>query len=66
MGVATGLRRGLGVQGEREELNMNNVDDASIVDIEAKQANLAWADDRSEPLVMDDDGKVAKLMVFRN
>lgn len=66
MGVAADLRRGLGVQDEKDELNSNDVVDVGIADIEAKQIKLTWADERSGRLVMDDDGKVTKLMVFGN
>lgn len=64
MGVTADLRRALGVQEEREDLTMNDVVNVGIADIEAKQIKLTWADERSGRLVMDDDGKVTKLMVF--
>ena len=64
MGVAADLRRGLGLQDERQDLDPNDVVDIGIADIEAKQIKFTWADERSGRLVMDDDGKVTKLMVF--
>lgn len=38
--------------------------DVGIADIEAKQIRLSWADERSGRIIIDDDGKVLKLMVF--
>lgn len=49
-------------EGARTE---DDIVDVGIADIEAKQIKLSWADDRSGRLVMDDDGKVVKLMVFK-
>lgn len=66
MGVAADLRRGLGAPEEKEDLSPNDVVEVGIADIEAKQIKLTWADERSGRLVMDDDGKVTKLMVFGN
>jgi central kinetochore subunit Mal2/MCM21 len=67
LGVAADLRRGLGLHRTiDQEINtsLNKITEVGIADIEAKQIKLTWADERSGRLVMDDDGKVVKLMVF--
>lgn len=66
MGASADLRRAMGVQEEKEHLGPDDVVDVGIADIEAKQIKLTWADERSGRLVMDDDGKVTKFMVFGN
>ena len=65
MGVSADLRRGVGLHLAREEedLGPNDIVEVGIADIEAKQITLTWADERSGRLVMDDDGKVVKLVV---
>ncbi|CRK27039.1 hypothetical protein HYQ45_003909 [Verticillium longisporum] len=40
--------------------------DVRAADAQAKQAELAWADGRTGRLVMDDDGQLEKLVVFRD
>ncbi|KAM0282252.1 hypothetical protein ACHAQH_003116 [Verticillium albo-atrum] len=40
--------------------------DVRAADPQAKQAELGWADGRTGRLVMDDDGQLEKLVVFRN
>lgn len=65
MGVTADLRRGLGLHQAKEEgLKLNDIVDVSIADIEAKQIRLTWADERSGRLVMDNDGKVVKMVVY--
>ncbi|KAH6607162.1 hypothetical protein Trco_003475 [Trichoderma cornu-damae] len=76
LGVSADLRRSLGAHsssgrrdqaaadGQSSALPPNAIVDVSIADAEAKQIRLTWADDRNGRLVMDDDGKVIKLMVF--
>ena len=69
MGVSADLRRGLGLHVAKEEgqdVNPNDIVEVGIADIEAKQIRLTWADERSGRLVMDDDGKVVKLVVYGN
>lgn len=38
--------------------------DVGIADIEAKQITLTWADDRSGRIIVDEDGKILKFVVF--
>ncbi|KJZ75753.1 hypothetical protein HIM_04910 [Hirsutella minnesotensis 3608] len=66
LGVAADLRRRLGLQDMSRVADppAHVVVDVAIADIEAKQIKLTWADDRSGRLVMDDDGRVLKLVVF--
>ncbi|KAF7544919.1 hypothetical protein G7Z17_g9570 [Cylindrodendrum hubeiense] len=65
LGVSADLRRGLGLHDQTaENLTANDIVDVGIADIEAKQIRFTWADERSGRVVMDDDGKVLKLMVF--
>lgn len=66
LGSSADLRRSIIIsQGEDEtQLDEDDIVDVGIADIEAKQIKLSWADDRSGRLVMDDNGKVVKLMVF--
>lgn len=45
-------------------MNPNALVEVGIADIEAKQINLTWADDRTGRLIMDDDGNVVKFVVF--
>lgn len=65
LGVSADLRRRLGLQeaGARTPSPTALVE-LGIADIEAKQINLTWADERTARLVMDDDGKVVGFVVF--
>lgn len=65
LGVSADLRRGLGLhEKNKENLTANDIVEVGIADIEAKQIKLTWADERCGRLVMDDNGKVLKLMVL--
>ncbi|KAH7158018.1 Cenp-O kinetochore centromere component-domain-containing protein [Dactylonectria estremocensis] len=65
LGVSADLRRGLGLHEQTtDNLKPNDIVDVGIADIEAKQIRFTWADERSGRIVMDDDGKVLKLMIF--
>ncbi|KAK4077522.1 uncharacterized protein Triagg1_3854 [Trichoderma aggressivum f. europaeum] len=69
LGVSADLRRSLGAHSraaaaDGSSLPSNTIVDVSIADTEAKQIRLTWADERNGRLVMDDDGKVVKFMVF--
>ncbi|KAL7916409.1 Cenp-O kinetochore centromere component domain-containing protein [Trichoderma velutinum] len=68
LGVSADLRRSLGAHSQAaadgSSLPSNAIVDVSIADTEAKQIRLTWADERNGRLVMDDDGKVVKFMVF--
>lgn len=68
LGVSADLRRSLGAHSQAaadgSSLPSNAIIDVSIADTEAKQIRLTWADERNGRLVMDDDGKVVKFMVF--
>ncbi|KAL2210302.1 hypothetical protein CC79DRAFT_492190 [Sarocladium strictum] len=65
LGVSADLRRTLGLQGQETiPTSDNSVVSMGLADIEAKQIELTWADERSGRLVMDDDGKVVKFAVF--
>lgn len=73
LGVAADLRRKLApANGTKEPTSPNNnngsdaqgVVDVGIVDIQGKQVKITWGDGRNGRLVMDDDGKVEKFMVF--
>ncbi|KAL7787959.1 Cenp-O kinetochore centromere component domain-containing protein [Trichoderma ceciliae] len=68
LGVSADLRRSLGAHSQTtanvSSLPPNAIVDVSIADTEAKQIRLTWADERNGRLVMDDDGKVVKFMVF--
>ncbi|KAG5971344.1 hypothetical protein E4U58_007637 [Claviceps cyperi] len=66
LGVSADLRRRLGLYGDGAAQNAlpNALVEVGIADIEAKQINLMWADGRTGRLVMDDDGKVIKFVVF--
>ncbi|KAI5464205.1 Cenp-O kinetochore centromere component-domain-containing protein [Mariannaea sp. PMI_226] len=65
LGVSADLRRGLGLHEKTaDDLTPNDIVEVGIADIEAKQIRLTWADERSGRIVMDDDGKVLKLVVF--
>lgn len=66
LGVSADLRRSLVLHDKDKELQVNDVIEVGIADIEAKQIKLTWADERSGRLVMDDDGKVVKLVIFGN
>ncbi|KAL7920061.1 Cenp-O kinetochore centromere component domain-containing protein [Trichoderma austrokoningii] len=69
LGVSADLRRSLGAHSSSNN-NMapsspnNAIVDVSIADTEAKQIRLTWADERNGRLVMDDDGRVVKFVVF--
>ncbi|KAH0497382.1 hypothetical protein TgHK011_004688 [Trichoderma gracile] len=70
LGVAADLRRSLGAHSSHSlmaadgSLPPSAIVDVSIADTEAKQIRLTWADERNGRLVMDDDGRVVKFMVF--
>lgn len=65
LGVSADLRRSLGAHGDNKTATPPNaIIDVSIADTEAKQIRLTWADERNGRLVMDDDGKVVKFVVF--
>lgn len=65
LGVTADLRRGLGLHHRRAEgLSPTDIVEVGIADIEAKQIRFSWADERSGRVVMDDDGKVLKLVIF--
>ncbi|KAG6014695.1 hypothetical protein E4U43_006251 [Claviceps pusilla] len=66
LGVSADLRRRLGLHDARSAQSAlpNALVEVGIADIEAKQINLTWADERTGRLVMDDDGKVIKFVVF--
>ena len=65
LGVSADLRRRLGLHdASRASIKANSVVEVGIADIEAKQIKIAWADERSGRLIMDDDGNVQKLVVF--
>ncbi|KHN98734.1 Centromere protein Cenp-O [Metarhizium album ARSEF 1941] len=65
LGVSADLRRRLGLR-ERgaQAAAPNALVEAGIADIEAKQISLAWANNKTGRLVMDDDGNVVKFVVF--
>lgn len=46
-----------------EDLSPNDIVEVGIADIEAKQIRFSWADERSGRVIMDDDGKVLKLVI---
>jgi central kinetochore subunit Mal2/MCM21 len=65
LGVSADLRRRLGLHERSEQIpSPNALVEAGIADIEAKQINLTWANNRTGRLVMDDDGNVVKFVVF--
>lgn len=70
LGVSADLRRSLGAHSNSNKTTTssppshNAIIDVSIADTEAKQIRLTWADERNGRLVMDDDGKVVKFVVF--
>lgn len=66
LGVSADLRRSLGAHSNSNKTATQNnvIIDVSIADTEAKQIRLTWADERNGRLVMDDDGKVVKFVVF--
>lgn len=65
LGVSADLRRGLGLhQKAGKSTSENDIVEVGIADIEAKQIRFSWADERSGRVVMDDDGRVLKLMIF--
>lgn len=65
LGVSADLRRSLGAHSSKKTTTPPNaIIDVSIADTEAKQIRLTWADERNGRLVMDDDGKVVKFVVF--
>ncbi|KAK2599972.1 hypothetical protein QQS21_005274 [Conoideocrella luteorostrata] len=65
LGVSADLRRRLGLHDRNaKDLSPNALVEVAIADIEAKQINFTWADDRTGRLVMDDDGRVVNFVVF--
>lgn len=65
LGASADLRRSLGLHElTYENIKPSDIVDIGIADIEAKHIRLSWADDRNGRIIMDDDGKVEKMMVF--
>ncbi|KAM0229119.1 hypothetical protein ACHAP5_011758 [Fusarium lateritium] len=65
LGVSADLRRSLGLHDRMDDTVLpDDIVEVGIADIEAKQIRFSWADDRSGRVVMDNDGKVVKLMMF--
>ncbi|KAH7236181.1 Cenp-O kinetochore centromere component-domain-containing protein [Fusarium tricinctum] len=65
LGVSADLRRNLGLHDRMDNTVLpDDIVEVGIADIEAKQIRFSWADDRSGRVVMDNDGKVVKLMMF--
>ncbi|KAH6956571.1 hypothetical protein HG530_002034 [Fusarium avenaceum] len=65
LGVSADLRRSLGLHDRMDDIVLpDDIVEVGIADIEAKQIRFSWADDRSGRVVMDNDGKVVKLMMF--
>lgn len=65
LGVSADLRRSLGLHDKTaEDIMPDDIVEVGIADIEAKQIRFSWADDRSGRVVMDDDGKAVKLIMF--
>ncbi|KAM0282550.1 hypothetical protein ACHAO9_010190 [Fusarium lateritium] len=65
LGVSADLRRSLGLHDRMDDAVLpDDIVEVGIADIEAKQIRFSWADDRSGRVVMDNDGKVVKLMMF--
>lgn len=65
LGLTADLRRTVGLQRKgRTAVGVNDVVEAGIADVEAKHIKLAWADGRNGRIVMDQDGKVEKFVVF--
>ncbi|KAM0469667.1 hypothetical protein ACHAP7_009899 [Fusarium lateritium] len=65
LGVSADLRRSLGLHDRMDNTVLpDDIVEVGIADIEAKQIRFSWADDRSGRVVMDNDGKVVKLMMF--
>jgi central kinetochore subunit Mal2/MCM21 len=65
--VVADLQNAVGL-GEKKEGKQSDSAQQSISDIladaETKQASLTWTDGRTGRLVMDDDGRITKLVVF--
>lgn len=65
LGVSADLRRSLGLHDRIDDTILpDDIVEVGIADIEAKQIRFSWADERSGRVVMDNDGKVVKLMMF--
>ncbi|KAJ6790218.1 hypothetical protein PWT90_11246 [Aphanocladium album] len=67
LGLTADLRKTVGLQKKGRAgggVTPNDVVEAGIADVEAKHVKLAWADGRSGRILMDQDGKVEKFVVF--
>jgi central kinetochore subunit Mal2/MCM21 len=66
IGAMADIRRAAGLARpvEGEKVMQTSIVDVRAVDPQAKQTRLEWSDGRSGRIVVDDDGKVAKLVVF--
>jgi central kinetochore subunit Mal2/MCM21 len=66
VGAMADIRRGVGLAKPKanETAGRKSVVDVRAIDPEAKQVRLEWSDGRSGRIVMDDDGKVTKAVVF--
>lgn len=67
LGVTADLRRTVGLQrrdAARLPRTANHIVEAGIADVEARHVKITWADGRSGRVVMDNDGKVQKFVVF--
>ncbi len=65
LGLTADLRKTVGLRRKgRGAVTPRDVVEAGIADVEAKHVKLAWADGRSGRILMDQDGKVEKFVVF--
>jgi len=66
VGAMADIRRAVGLARPRggEDVTQTSMVDVRAVDPGAKQIRLEWSDGRSGRVVVDDDGKVVKLVVF--
>ncbi|OAA75205.1 Centromere protein Cenp-O [Akanthomyces lecanii RCEF 1005] len=68
LGLTADLRKTVGLQrkgkGAGAAVAPRDVVEAGIADVEAKHVKLAWADGRSGRILMDQDGKVEKFVIF--
>lgn len=65
-GVIGEMARAAGLADDSYEPGEDDIVAVTAADAQAKQIELGWADGRTGRLVMDDDGKIEKMVVYRD
>jgi len=65
-GIIGEMSRAAALASDASETEEDDLVNVMAADAQAKQIELGWADGRTGRLVMDDDGKIEKMVVYRD